>query len=412
MSDGGLLQKAMDVQQPADEVVAVAVSPSNESGDSPSIGNILATIVLGMVLPFFFLMWFGGIIPVIPSSLLSLVVILVSISFVWWRLEGGIPSMAGGAGINKTIAGSVFVTLILLLGTPALLSIMLTGDMTLGEIEFDEEGSEMTIKVRQNGGSGSHDATIAISQSGSEVLNVVQSFKINKDDSRGDYGEIIINVEDFYSSNALPLDTNRYVISVTVGGNTFTENLDSNLLTRTITGAESSATASLSKNPDDCGDKERCVTGVALTGSAGLAAAAGYPPAGLPHADYSMEVTMYYEGDNIAINYPTITVDSTIATWDSNGGEWGSGSGIIGDAGSSLPLGGSEYASDIQADIIPISAWEENDYGCYTVHIEIIQQSPWSDSTPVIFESFYLFEKTGDQENGESETWSESTVAC
>ena len=412
MSDGGLLQKAMDVQQPADEIVAVAASSPNESRDSPSIGNIIGTIALGMVLPFFFLMWFGGIIPVIPSSLLSLVVIFVSITFVWWRLEGGLPSIAGGSGINRTVAGSIFVSLILLLGAPALLSIVLTGDMTLGEIEFDEEGSEMTIKIRQNGGSGSHDATITISQSGSEVLNVIESFKINRDDSRGDYGEITINVEDFYSTNALPLDENRYVISVSVGGNTFTENLDSNLLTRTITGAESSATASLSINADDCGDKERCVKGIALTGSAGLAGAVGYPPAGLPYADYSMQVTMYYEGDNVAINYPTITVDSTTATWDANGGEWGSGTGIIGDAGSSLPLGGSEYASDIQADIIPISAWEENDYGCYTVKIEITQQSPWSDATPVIFESFYLFEKTGDQENGESETWTESAVAC
>ena len=51
MSDGGLLKKAMDVQQPADEIVAVAASTPNESNDSPSIGNILGTITLGMVLP-------------------------------------------------------------------------------------------------------------------------------------------------------------------------------------------------------------------------------------------------------------------------------------------------------------------------------------------------------------------------
>ena len=412
MSDGGLLQKAMDVQQPADEIVAVAASNPIETNDPVGIGKILGTILFGMVLPFFFLMWFGGIIPVVSSSVVSLVVILISISFVWWRLDGGLPSMAGGAGINRTVVGSIFMALILLLGTPALLSIVLTGDMTLGEIEFDNDGSEMTIKIRQNGGSGSHDATIIISQSGNEVLNQVQSFNINREDSRGDYGEITINVVDFYSSNALPLDENRYVISVSVGGATFSENLDSNLLTRTITGAESSATASLSTNADDCGDKERCVIGVALTGSAGLAGSVGYPPAGLPYADYSMQVTMYYDGDNVARDYPSITVDSTTATWDSNGGEWGSGSGIIGDGGSSLPLGGSEYASDVEAEIIPISAWEENDYGCYTVKIEITQQSPWSDATSLTFESFYLFEKTGNQENGESETWTESTVAC
>lgn len=412
MSDGGLLQKAMDVQQPADEIEAVAVSKLPQNANSATLGNIALTILLGMVLPFFFLMWFGGIIPVIPSSVMTLLVVLGSVSFVWWRLGGGIPSIAGGSGINTTVAASIFVTLILLLGTPALLSIALTGDMTLGEIDFDDDGSEMSIKIRQNGGSGSHEAEISISQSGSEVLSLVQSFKINREDSRGDYGEILLNVEDFYATNALPMDSNRYVISVTVDGNKFTENLDSNLLTRTITGAESSATASLSTNADDCGDKERCVKGVALTASAGLAAAAGYPPAGLPYADYTIDFTMYYEGDNLAINYPLITVENTVASWDDNGGEWGSGNGIIGDSGSSLPLGGSEYGSDIQADIIPISAWEENDYGCYTVKIEINQQAPWSGGTSLIYESYYLFEKTGDQENGESETWTESTVSC
>ena len=82
MSDGGLLQKAMDVQQPADEIEAVAVSKLPQNANSATLGNIALTILLGMVLPFFFLMWFGGIIPVIPSSVMTLLVVLGSVSFV------------------------------------------------------------------------------------------------------------------------------------------------------------------------------------------------------------------------------------------------------------------------------------------------------------------------------------------
>ena len=47
MSDGGLLQKAMDVQQPADEVVAVAVADSEKKTLIPSslpIGIGLAVV--------------------------------------------------------------------------------------------------------------------------------------------------------------------------------------------------------------------------------------------------------------------------------------------------------------------------------------------------------------------------------
>ena len=414
MSDGGLLQKAMDAQTNADDLVAAVISePPQEN--SMSATKILSILVIGLLIPMLILMWFGVYIDVIPITLLSPLVILASLVFVWWKLDVGLPFIAGGSGINTTRAGVVFVTFIILVGTPTLLSLALTGDMSLGDVEFNDEGSEMSIIIRQNGGSGNHDATVSITQSDSVIWTDSVSFSIDSSDGQGDYGKIIIAVEDFYSVNALPHDSTKYELSVSVGDETFRKTLDSNSLTRTITGSKSSSTASLS---DDCDDKERCLKGVALTGSAGLAASAGYPPAGMPFADYTMKVTMYYtdsdDSTSMVIDYPIITVDNTAASWDSNGGEWGSGSGIVGDQGSSLSLGGSEFDSNIQADIIPRSAWENGgeDYGCYTVSIEINQQSPWSGiEGAVASESHYMFEKTGNPADGESETWT-SVDSC
>ncbi len=408
MSNGGLLQKAMEVQEANDDIIDMDL-PIESERSSITLGKIISVLGIGVILPLLILMWFGVYIDIISITILTPLVILMSLVFVWWRLEVGRPNFMGGSGINTTPAAVVIVTFIILLGTPTLLSIALTGEMSLGEVDFNDDASEMSIKIRQNGGSGTHDATVSISQSGSEIWSESTTFSFDFSDGQGDYGKITIDVEEFYSNNALPSDSTKYELTLVVGAKTFTKSLDSNYLSRTITGAESSSTASLSENPDDCGDKERCLKGVALTGSAGLAASVGYPPAGMPFADYTMKVTMYYDSTSMAIDYPIITVENTVATWDSNGGEWGTGTGIVGDLGSSLSLGGSEFASDIQADIIPISAWEVNDYGCYTVSIEINQQSPWSGTNQgsISSESYYLFEKAGSHanEDGESETW-------
>ena len=409
MSNGGLLQKAMEAQEDNNDVIDMDL-PIEPEHSSITPSKIISVLGIGVILPLLILMWFGVYIDIISITILTPLVILMSLVFVWWRLEVGRPNFMGGSGINTTPAAVVIVTFIILLGTPTLLSIALTGDMSLGEVDFNDDASEMSIKIRQNGGSGTHDATVSISQLGSEIWSESTTFSFDFSDGQGDYGKITIDVEDFYSNNALPSDSTKYGLTLVVGAKTFTKSLDSNYLSRTITGVESSSTASLSENPDDCGDKERCLKGVALTGSAGLAASVGYPPTGMPFADYTMKVKMDYtdsEGaTSMAIDYPIITVDNTVATWDSNGGEWGTGTGIVGDLGSSLSLGGSEFATDIQADIIPISAWEVNDYGCYTVSIEINQQSPWSGiEGPVTSESHYMFEKTGNPADAESETW-------
>ena len=191
MSDGGLLQKAMDAQTNADDLVAAVISePPQEN--SMSATKILSILVIGLLIPMLILMWFGVYIDVIPITLLSPLVILASLVFVWWKLDVGLPHIAGGSGINTTRAGVVFVTFIILVGTPTLLSLALTGDMSLGDVEFNDEGSEMSIKIRQNGGSGNHVATVSITQSDSVLWIYNVPFSIDSSDGQGDYGKIII----------------------------------------------------------------------------------------------------------------------------------------------------------------------------------------------------------------------------
>jgi hypothetical protein len=414
MSDGGLLQKAMEQQETGvAEIVADAVPAAEGAPSSLPFSKIASTLAVGAVLPLLLLMWFGIYLDFIPITILTPLVILGSFVFVWWKLGVGLPSRFGGTGIESRAAFATFATFLLLLGTPFLLTSIFVGDMSLGEIEFDDSGDIMTINIRQNGGSGTHDIHISISQFGSELWSTDSSFSINKADGLGDYGEISLNTIDFYSSNALLSDSSQYTVTVTTEGESFTKILDSNLLSRTITGVETSTTASMTSSSDECGDKESCVKGISLNIAAGLSAAVGYSPSALPYADYTLQATLFFEGDKVAIEYPTITVTNTVATWDSNGGDWGSGSGII-DA--SIILGGSEFGSDLQSEIIPKSAWEEGDLGCYSFVVEVTQDSPWAGSTTISGISFYLYEENerdsdpDDPNNGESdviETWIE-----
>ena len=113
--------------------------------------------------------------------------------------------------------------------------------MSLGEIEHDEENDELVVKIRQNGGSGTYDASISITQ-GDYVYASEMEITINREDSQGDYGWLKIPIQDFYNQNALPMSD--YTMSIQVDGNTWTRNLDANVLSRTITGSDVSANPS------------------------------------------------------------------------------------------------------------------------------------------------------------------------
>ena len=349
MSSGGLLEKAAK-QQTGDANLGAppntaAISTVDEGGSNSTM-RLIGLIFGGMVVPYFVVMWFGGVFlgddtaTTVSVGFLSFVVLAIAGTGIW--LISGRPAPAS----VQTIA--IGLTFILLLSSNFAIALLLTGEMSLGEIEHDEESDELVVKIRQNGGSGTYDASISIAQ-GNYVYASEMEVTINREDGQGDYGWLKIPIQDFYNQNALPLSD--YTMSIQVDGNTWTRNLDANVLSRTITGSDVSADPSFKTQDCEGSAKEQCLSGVGLSVTAGLLGSSQDYIAGMPLADYDLKVTMTLDGST-AVDYPMIQVRHTSAAWQSNGGEYGSGSGYIGDDGPTLVLGGSVIASDINQPII------------------------------------------------------------
>ena len=192
--------------------------------------------------------------------------------------------------------------------------------------------------------------------------------------------------------------------------------LDSAKLSRTITDVQSSTAAAFSTDSDDCGTKDSCVVGVVLNAWVGLDTLGDNPPSPLPLAQYTINAIMYYEGSSrgVAIFYPVIEVVNTIATWDSNGGQYGGGSDIVGDFGSQIALEGSVSDVMLNAKYIPIADWDENDYGCYSFEVQVSQREPWApvDNPTIMHTSYYEYAEEGaggDNPNNTDESWTRVT---
>ena len=405
MSSGGLLEKAAK-QQTGDANLGAppntaAISTADEGGSNSTM-RLIGLIFGGMVVPYFVVMWFGGVFlgddtaTTVSVGFLSFVVLAIAGTGIW--LMSGRPAPAS----IQTIA--IGLTFILLLSSNFAIALLLTGEMSLGEIEHDEESDELVVKIRQNGGSGTYDASISIAQ-GNYVYTSEMEVTINREDGQGDYGWLKIPIQDFYNQNALPMSD--YTMSIQVDGNTWTRNLDANVLSRTITGSDVSADPSFKTQDCEGSAKEQCLSGVGLSVTAGLLGSSQDYIAGMPLADYDLKVTMTLDG-SIAVDYPMIQVRHTSAAWQSNGGEYGSGSGYIGDDGPTLVLGGSVIASDINQPIILKEDWSDSGFGCYEVTVLVTNLSPWSTET-VEHTTLYVYEETNMNEGGQymSESWTE-----
>jgi len=352
-------------------------------------------------------MWFGIYLDFIPLSILVPVTIIASFAVVWWRLRIGLPGKDGFSQIRAAIVVGAYLVL---LGFPLILGTVLQGEMSMGEIEFSDDGDTMVVKIRQNSlTSPTIDADVTIEQSGDVVWSTTSSFSISKSDGKGDYGSISLAVSDFYADNALP--DSPYTIQIIAGSSTMMATLDSASLSRTVTGVQGSTSGAISTNSDNCeGNKNSCLMGVALTAWAGLETLGGLPPAGLVEADYTLDARMEYAG-NIVVTYPIVTVVNGQASWDSSSGEYGTGSAMVGSEGSQLPLAGSVQNAALNTLYIPKEDWQENDYGCYHFIVEVTQISPWSDGSVVSHTSYYEYSEEGADDEGNPATDEAWTVA-
>lgn len=400
----GLLEKASEQSHWSQD--AIISDDGGQKESQPAVGpvealkavflfGILPLIVFRVILVY---LPFGIDEMMVPGTSFSLVMALLflsSFAFVFWRL--GLVTTTGLAvsGPGALAASLVAISYLLMLLLPLVLGFVLEGELSVGQIEYSEDGETITVNILQTTLSDRElEAELVVLQSGDQVWSSTANVVIDSSDGEG---EIAIQVSEFYTSNALP--NSPYSLKLTLDGKEYTRDLTystiqwdssqwtgADALTLDITGVDGIARGVVKEDPDRCsGDAENCLVGVVMSGWSGLDTGAEYP-ARMPFADFTVEAVLM-EGNDVAIDYPTITVTNTVATWDSNGGLFGSGSGYWGDYGSEFAMGGSVFDANF-GKYVPKDEFDSaGDYGCYSFSITVSQ----GGSNPLTDTSYYEY---------------------
>ena len=411
MSNGGLLQKAMDQQgDGGGEVTGAVVVADVASSDNSGFMSAPMKQGAGLALVALVLSWLLAS-PKIQSDyafagLLPILIFVGSFYLVW-----------NAMGRKQTAV--IAVAYILLAASPYVAMSLSSGDITITDADLSEDSAQITLKIRESGaifGSSVDSADVTVTYDDSTVWESTIPFAIGREDGYGEYGIISLTVSEWYQGNAA--DDAPYIVTVDVDSSSDSMELQSNHLQRTIDDVKSATAGAMGTGGDCDSSKETCVVGVALKSWSGLDAMGDNPPGGLPHADYTVQGTMFFEGSTVAISYPTVTVVNGVAEWDSNNGEYGGGSVFVGDDGSELPMPGSVDSFELNSKYIPIEDWAVRDFGCYHFTVEVTQTSPWSDGSTVSHTSYYEYtEEGGESEPGEpsdnptNEAWTK-TSSC
>ena len=400
MSDGGLLQKAIEQQSAgSEETVLVADVGSSDSKGffSGPIGIGAGLAALALVASFIVSR------PSIQSdyAFLGLVPILIfGISFyLIWNAVG------------KKQTAAIAVVYLLLAASPYLVMSLSSGEITVTDSELSDDSSTITLTIRESGaimGSSVDSADVSITYDGTEIYSESMAFSINREDGFGKYGEITLTIAEWYQGNAA--DNAEYVVTVDVGESSDSMLLQSRHLQRTVEDVKGETSGAMGYGNDCESSKDSCIIGVALKSWSGLDALGDNPPGPMPYADYTVQAKMYY-GSSVVISYPLVSVVNGVAEWDSGNGEFGGGSALVAEDGSELPLPGSVESFELNTKYVPIDDWSVSDYGGYHFTVETTQNSPWSDGSTITHTSYYEFTEEGDGGTGDdpgeptSESW-------
>ena len=400
MSDGGLLQKAIEQQSAGSEetvLVADVGSSDSKSFFSGPIGIGAGLAALALVVSFIVSR------PSIQSdyAFLGLVPILIfGISFyLIWNAVG------------KKQTAAIAVVYLLLAASPYLVMSLSSGEITVTDSELSDDSSTITLTIRESGaimGSSVDSADVSITYDGTEIYSESMAFSINREDGFGKYGEITLTIAEWYQGNAA--DNAEYVVTVDVGESSDSMLLQSRHLQRTVEDVKGETSGAMGYGNDCESSKDSCIIGVALKSWSGLDALGDNPPGAMPYADYTVQAKMYY-GSSVVISYPLVSVVNGVAEWDSGNGEFGGGSALVAEDGSELPLPGSVESFELNTKYVPIDDWSVSDYGCYHFTVETTQNSPWSDGSTITHTSYYEFTEEGDGGTGDdpgeptSESW-------
>jgi hypothetical protein len=393
MSKQGLLEKISEQQ--SDFLDAEINDPPKEKLDASRIAATLVITTLSLLV--YFAMQFG----IFFDYDLKVAVALLAGSFaiLWLGFDLGIP---GRANFSKVTASLVTASFLLVSVLPVVFIAILGGDLSLDLLGYEEDGDEITLTLRKNGiGSDSFDANLSIERQGSIIWSNSIPFKIDKSDGRGDYAIISVGVDDFYEGNAFTGNSQQpeipYTLSIRVDDFNWERTLDSSFLTRNVTGAGSYVSGVFSDDSNDCQDKgENCLVGVSLMGWVGLDSGSTIPT-NLQFSNYTVNAVLMEEGD-VAISYPAISVENTVASWASSDGRFGSGSATFGEINSEIRFEGSQIDPDSGGlSYIPFDHFEDSagDYGCYTFTVDV---SPSGSEDVVSSTTYYEYSNSNSQD--------------
>ena len=276
MSNGGLLQKAMDQQGDGEgEVTGAVVVADVASSDNSGFMSAPMKQGAGLALVALVLSWLLAS-PKIQSDyafagLLPILIFVGSFYLVW-----------NAMGRKQTAV--IAVAYILLAASPYVAMSLSSGEITITDADLSDDSTQITLKIRESGaifGSSVDSADVTVTYDDSTVWESTIPFAINREDGYGEYGIISLTVSEWYQGNAA--DDAPYIVTVDVDSSSDSMELQSNHLQRTIDDVKSATAGAMGTGGDCDSSKETCVVGVALKSWSGLDAMGDNPPGGLPH---------------------------------------------------------------------------------------------------------------------------------
>ncbi len=444
---GGLLEKAKKKTDEDEGMFTAVGDPENpelkkESDDSKGSGSgggllekgsvkkaatpnkplmlyaAAATLLVGMVL-----LYLLGSLPAYSG-----LAVLALIVFSGYLASLHAKQTNDGAAVKSTQWATIAVAYVLLSAVPYGAGMEWSGSTTITDIEFSDDGMQMTVEFRQTGGllgdtfdGGNVD--VWVKHGSAETYR--ESLEATMGNAAyGALGSVTVSIVDIYDSNAFEVtgkmadadgdwvpevSESAYHIYVAAGdSDAGAASISSSEMTRTVNDVDGDADPIYSQSDSECdGDKESCVVGLVLESWLGIGNSAVdsniYPAR--TSGWYTVDATFAYkDGDQTMITFPTITVTETIADWNSTDDQFGDGASTVGEYSSYLILEGSTSEGDTLERLHFPREDVFDDYGCYTLTVSATNDAEWGGGTVSETTHFEWNDIIADDGNGHYES--------
>jgi hypothetical protein len=324
-----------------------------------------------------------------------------------------------GGNLTGIQWGTLAVIYLLLGAVPYVGAMDFGGRTAITEVAYDEASETVTLSMRYTSGLfgsslGTGDVDITVLYDETEVWSTMVSVAMSESsEGGGEIGTFSLDVDEFYAGNAYQvtggaegvpeLSEKRYEVIASIDGSAASgAYLPSQNLTRTITDLDVNIHPYVDGECDNGYDS--CVKRLYFTGWAGHSSPshdANSIPASI-RGDYNLSIDFTYvdwpekepeDDTEQTIDYPTITISGTHATWDATSGDYGTGISTIGERTTEFPIEGEEQDS--------VGRWYFDrdtalvDYGCYRLDFSSTQTGPDANGGTgyTMPPTFYMYEE-------------------